>query len=272
MKRTIITVLFLISGAILLSCSPSPHLPGFPDIDSLPLLASPYKAPAPSKSVLEQRHPENLSPELIHFDSEVKPILDSRCVVCHACYDAPCQLKLGAMEGIERGATKVKVYDGKRLFPAEPTRLFTDALSVEQWREKEFFPVLDEQENEGEATLNNSLLYQMIKLKKEQPLPEQGLLPKSFKLDNYRDLSCPAPDDFPAFKEEHPQYGMPYGLPKLSQKEHETLTTWLKQGAVFPPRKALSKNTVGLINQWETFLNQPDKKSQLISRYLYEHL
>jgi len=26
--------------------------------------------------------------------NEVKPILENRCVVCHGCYDAPCQLKL----------------------------------------------------------------------------------------------------------------------------------------------------------------------------------
>lgn len=33
----------------------------------------------------------------------VKPILESRCVVCHGCYDAPCQLKLSSPEGIDRG-------------------------------------------------------------------------------------------------------------------------------------------------------------------------
>ena len=27
------------------------------------------------------------------YYTEVKPILENRCVVCHACYDAPCQLK-----------------------------------------------------------------------------------------------------------------------------------------------------------------------------------
>ena len=30
------------------------------------------------------------------FSADVKPILDGRCVVCHACYDAPCQLQLGS--------------------------------------------------------------------------------------------------------------------------------------------------------------------------------
>ena len=274
MKRTIITLVFLVSGAILMSCSPSQHIPRphLPDLDSIPLLPTNDKAPPPSEAVLKKRHPAILPPNFIHFDNEVKPILDSRCVVCHACYDAPCQLKLGATEGLERGATKVKVYDGKRLFPAEPTRLFTDAHSVAEWREKDFFPVLHEQEGNNETTLDNSLLYQAIKLKKDQPLPQQGLLPKSFKLDNYRDLSCPKLSTFPEFKKEHPQWGMPYGLPGLKPKEHETLTQWIKQGATFPPRKAISKKTNGLITEWERFLNQPDKKSQLISRYIYEHL
>ena len=38
---------------------------------------------------------------------DVKPVLEQRCVVCHACYDAPCQLKLSSIEGIERGASPV---------------------------------------------------------------------------------------------------------------------------------------------------------------------
>ena len=37
------------------------------------------------------------------FRNQVQPLLDRRCVVCHACYDAPCQLKLSSPEGIERG-------------------------------------------------------------------------------------------------------------------------------------------------------------------------
>ena len=29
----------------------------------------------------------------IDYLSEVKPLLDKRCVVCHSCYNSPCQLK-----------------------------------------------------------------------------------------------------------------------------------------------------------------------------------
>jgi hypothetical protein len=54
--------------------------------------------------------------------TQVRPILEARCVVCHACYDAPCQLDLGSAEGIDRGGTTAKVYDGTRLLQVDPTR------------------------------------------------------------------------------------------------------------------------------------------------------
>ncbi len=42
----------------------------------------------------------------VNFLTDVKPILDRRCVVCHSCYNAPCQLKLSSYEGLDRGASK----------------------------------------------------------------------------------------------------------------------------------------------------------------------
>ncbi len=34
----------------------------------------------------------------VSYLSDVKPILEQRCVVCHSCYNAPCQLKLGSFD------------------------------------------------------------------------------------------------------------------------------------------------------------------------------
>lgn len=51
--------------------------------------------------------------EPVDYLREVKPILDKRCVVCHSCYNSPCQLKLSSFEGLERGATQKEVYDSK---------------------------------------------------------------------------------------------------------------------------------------------------------------
>ena len=33
----------------------------------------------------------------------VKEILDNRCVACHSCYNAPCQLKVSSYSGVLRG-------------------------------------------------------------------------------------------------------------------------------------------------------------------------
>lgn len=64
--------------------------------------------------------------QIISYEDKVAPILERRCVVCHGCYDAPCQLKLTSPAGIQRGASKEQVYDGARIKAAEPSRLFID--------------------------------------------------------------------------------------------------------------------------------------------------
>lgn len=74
----------------------------------------------------------------ILLGERVKPVLDQRCVVCHGCVDAPCQLKLSTYEGITRGANRQRVYDGARLLGAPPTRLFIDAQTTSEWRTKGF--------------------------------------------------------------------------------------------------------------------------------------
>src|SRR4249920_3757325 len=78
--------------------------------------------------------------------ADVKPIIDRRCVVCHACYDGPCQVKLTAWEGVTRGSSSAAVYDSGRLLEGQMTRLFTDAQLPSQWRAKGFTPILNERE------------------------------------------------------------------------------------------------------------------------------
>jgi hypothetical protein len=75
----------------------------------------------------------------LSYRGDVEPILNRRCVVCHGCYDAPCQLELGAWEGVARGASQATVYDAARLLEAPPTRLFVDAQQPSEWRKKDFF-------------------------------------------------------------------------------------------------------------------------------------
>lgn len=47
------------------------------------------------------------TPQADFFQREVKPIVDNRCVVCHACYDAPCQLKLSSVEDRPRSIESI---------------------------------------------------------------------------------------------------------------------------------------------------------------------
>lgn len=214
-----------------------------------------------------------LAAETVSYTKDVKPILDARCVACHACYDSPCQLNLSAFEGLQRGASKNPVYDHQRFRAVEPSRLFIDETSAAGWRNKGFFPVLNEQAQTPEANIDNSLLAKTLMLKRDHLLPAEGKLPKAIELELERSLQCPTPDEFAKHQQNHPLWGMPYGLPALSQTEETTLLNWLKQGANSDAVKpALSPQAAAEINKWEAFFNGTSLKQQLSARYLYEHL
>ena len=102
----------------------------------------------------------------IDYIKEVKPLLEKRCTVCHSCYNSPCQLKLDSFEGVDRGATKRAIYNAARLRSMEPTRLFTDAKTTEEWRKKEFFSVTASTAPEG---FNDSLMIQLLSHKMKNP-------------------------------------------------------------------------------------------------------
>ncbi|TGD74855.1 peptidylprolyl isomerase [Mangrovimicrobium sediminis] len=193
-------------------------------------------------------------------------VIEQRCMVCHGCYDAPCQLKLEARGGLERGASKALVYDAARLLDADMTRLFLDAHSEEKWRKKGFYPVLDP--NQPEL----GLMHRMLALKQAHPLPVSAPLPEGFDFALDREQQCPKPDEFDRFASEYPYWGMPYGLPGLEPAEHSTLNDWLQAGAPAVPLPDLEPELLRAIERWEGFLNAADNKSRLMARYLYEHL
>ena len=205
--------------------------------------------------------------------ARVRELLDHRCVVCHACYDAPCQLKLGAWDGLLRGASKQLVYDGTRLKEAAPTRLFIDAQTPAQWRQKGFFSVLDGADGTAANDASDSgVLHRMLALKEHNPLPETALLPGDVDVSINRAQSCPTPQEFDRFAQQHPQWGMPFGLPGLPPDEITVLQDWLGAGAPAAPPPALSAAQQRQVREWEHFLNGDSVKEQLVSRYLYEHL
>ena len=215
---------------------------------------------------------ESLPKQTLTYD-DVRPTLERRCVVCHGCYDAPCQLKLSSIEGVSRGANKLKVYDKKRFKWQQPTRLFIDAETVEEWRGMDFYSVLNE--NGGatpEENVENSVLYKMLRLKQLHPLPKVGMLPEDFDVGLDREQVCTTLDEFDEFAEKHPQWGMPFALPNLSDKEYKQLASWVAQGAHASPEVKLSQAAGKAIEEWEAFFNGKSNKERLVSRYIYEHL
>jgi hypothetical protein len=234
---------------LLLACSSEPER-----------VYPPVTRPAPS-SPLEQ--------QTLEWQA-AKHTFEQRCVVCHGCYDAPCQLKLSSWDGIARGATKQKVYEASRFREAPPTRLNIDAQSVEQWRAKSFFPVLPEN---GQTDPRLSLLTRMLELKRERPLVLNGkALPREFEIGLDRKEQCPRPSEFDEFKRNHPSWGMPYALPALADGDHQALVGWVAAGTPHEPPPPLAPAVDASIALWESFFNAPGLKEQLVSRYIYEHL
>ncbi|WP_153448498.1 fatty acid cis/trans isomerase [Vibrio algicola] len=223
------------------------------------------------KQQVRPRTPSFQTPAAQHFINDIKPILDNRCVVCHACYDAPCQLKFSSVEGIDRGANKSLVYNGTRLTATNPTRLFEDAQTTEEWREIGFHPILNERAQIPEANLEAGLVARLLKQKKQHPMTQQDQL-EGFDFAIDREQQCPSIEEYDQYAADYPTWGMPYGMPALSDKEHNTLTQWLSDGAVMSAHQPLSKQQYAQIDKWEDFFNSDSLKQQLTSRYIYEHL
>lgn len=200
------------------------------------------------------------------YPPQVSPVVENRCMVCHGCYDAPCQLKLDAWAGVQRGASKDKVYDGTRLLTANLTRLFDDASDMAGWRDKGFYPVLDEEQPAA------GVMARMLDLKRQHPLPAGDILPDSFDLSLDRNQQCPQGDEFDDFASDYPLWGMPYAMPALSDADHATLSDWLQAGAPGVATPPPGEAERAALQQWEKFFNGSSLKEQLMSRYIYEHL
>lgn len=226
------------------------------------IFVSNYKAVPPAPQSIELR---SLAEE--DYEQKIRPIFENRCTVCHSCYNGPCQLNLTSYEGFARGATKKLFYEPQRLQAAEPTRLYTDAQSVDEWRKKGFHSV---HVTGSGRSYTDSTLWQMV----AQRAVNQDL-PKVRAEDSH---TCTADSaETRAFLSQRPDAGMPYGLPPLNELQLEALAKWLSGGALGPQdetdvRNYLEPERLATIRQWEEFLNASDLKTRVVSRYLYEHL
>ena len=207
------------------------------------------------------------------YQDDIRPIFEHKCMACHGCYDAPCQLKLTSAEGLERGASTLPVYDGGRLEDMPPTRLGVDADSTAQWREKGFFSVLHGAEGGQLSGLDASVLFKMLELGRSNPLAANSRLPDDITLGTARSNSCPNIEQFANYADTFPHGGMPYGTTGLTDDEFSQLTQWISEGAVVTPASYNpGKVEQAMVSQWEDFLNKSGKREQLVARYLFEHL
>ena len=223
---------------------------------SVPQL-SPVKVPTSSKT--------------ISYEKEVQPLLNKRCVVCHSCYNSPCQAKFSSFEGIDRGASKIEVYNATRLKAIDPTRLFIDAQNTQGWREKGFFSLTNSKDSN--LSYNDSIMLHLLYEKKIHPQIVGDYDPENDK------LQCPKnTQELSKYVYDKPNHGMPYGFPALKEKEYTTLAAWLAQGAkgldaqTQKKLQTASKKAQQQIVKWEEFFNAPDPKHAVSARYLYEHL
>ena len=197
------------------------------------------------------------------FETDVKPVLENRCVVCHACYDGPCQLLFSSPPGIERGATRANVYDTGASMKPRPRGSGSTRRPPRVAREGV---------RRGLGSDANSLFLRMLALGKSSPFPAGERLPASVGLDIGRTLTCADEDQFGDYAAKHPQGGMPYGMAPLSSVEIGTLASWAMQGAPMPAQSAsLPGDAQQQVASWEGFLNGDSLKQRVVARYLYEH-
>ena len=203
-----------------------------------------------SRELTPEQYLGRLAAGQVSYVRDVKPIIDNRCVVCHGCYDGPCQLKLESAAALDRGASKVVIYDGNRLNAIAPSRMGVDATSTAEWRRKGFYPVLNERRESPAANLDNSVLARMLLLKQQHPLPDHGTLSDEFDFGLNRKLECPTIREFDEYAERHPGWGMPYGFPGLKPKESQVLLDWIAQGARYSAAAPPPPATLAAIDHW----------------------
>jgi hypothetical protein len=208
--------------------------------------------------------PSTTAPVDPSYASTIQPIFDRRCVPCHACFDSPCQLTLQTFEGLDRGGNKAIVYHPQRPMQEPPTRMFQDAQSTAEWRARfGFFGVVDR----AEATdLDRSILWRFVEQRARDPRGE------AFDVDHT--TTCPASvAETAAELRDHPERGMPFGLPPLDASERDAIAAWLRRGAGGgagePAESDAAKRAIAT---WEAFFNSSDPRAALVSADLFEHL
>jgi len=216
---------------------------------------------------LQRASAQNSSPPRDEYTDVIRPIFETRCIACHSCSNAPCQLNLQSYSGAARGATSQNVYDAERLRSVSPTRLDIDAATTAGWRDKGFFDVLSASQPDASLLLRlTKLRHTHSSLQPTKPVAESQIC-----IPDSSDRRLADKDNFAAL-------GMPYGLPPLASEAITALQEWGERGAPgpqpanHPERNAMPATLREQVKSWESFLNGQSSRQVLVSRYLYEHL
>ena len=72
----------------------------------------------------------------------------------------------------------------------------------------------------------------LLAMKRAHPLPASPILPaERFDFSLARAQQCPSIEKIDSFEQWYPDWGMPFGLPALNEREYATLTEWIAAGA-----------------------------------------
>jgi mono/diheme cytochrome c family protein len=208
------------------------------------------------------------------YAHDIQPLFNKRCIACHGCLGSPCNLKLSSFRGLERGGFGKNPYSSH--FGDYARTDMNVVQTTAEWRKRGFYPVLS-RGGSREENLSRSMLTQVIEAGAKHSTPgfsRKTLMPLYAKRYEHR---CPAtPEALSAQIEKNPAIGMPFGLPALDEKEVETLRAWVAGNAPGPTeaekRKADMVADPKAVRAWEDFFNADDRRSALVSRYIFDHM
>jgi len=212
-------------------------------------------------------------PTSLTYLKDVQPIFDARCIACHGCMGAPCEMKLSSFAGADRGGFGKNPYSFH--IEAVPRTGMDVHSTTEAWRKVGFWPVVS-REGDAKARLAGSMLAQMVDAGYEHNQPgfaRKALMPSYAKRYEH---TCPAtPEVLEAHLAKSPASGMPYGVPALEKSQLDTLRNWVASGSPGPLAEELAAASVprnpAAVVAWESFFNRPDDRMKLVSRYIFDH-
>jgi len=225
----------------------------------------------PLSPVITPVIPPKSSPRYV---ADIQPIFNRRCIACHGCLGSPCNVKLDSFRGVERGGFGLNPYSVH--FEPYPRTDMDVAQTTEQWRRRGFYPILSRGGSSADP-LDQSLLYQMLNAGYQHNRPgfsRETLMPLYQK--RYEHQCPPTSSTLSAYLTANPAAGMPFGLPAISAEDFEKLKNWVANGSPGPTeqdlREAHKINNPVAVGQWEAFFNTSDPRSQLVARYLFDHV